>query len=63
MPHSGCSLTSVNPPNEIKADSLIRADRHITLDKLASELGRSHGSAHNFVAFIGFSKLCVCWVL
>ena len=57
MPHSGRPSTSVNPVNETKMDTLIRADRRITLNELTSELGVSHGSAHNLVGFPGFSKM------
>ena len=50
--HASFSLPinfSTNPANEMKANTLIRADKRITLDELASELGVSHGSAQNIV--------------
>ena len=49
--------TSVNLDNKAIADKLIREDRHITLDNLASELGVIHGSAHHLVESLGYSKV------
>ena len=46
---AGHPSTSVNPDNKAKTNVLIRADRRITLDELASEPGVNHGSAHNIV--------------
>ena len=63
MPYFGCPSTSANPANETKADILIRADRHVNFDELASELGVTHGSAHNIVDFLDFLKVCAHWVL
>lgn len=62
LPRVGRPSTSLNPVNKTKADALIRGDRRITIDELASELGLSHGSACNIVASLGFSKVCARWV-
>ena len=61
-PHTGRPSSSVNPANEAKADALIREDRRITLDELAENIEVSHGSAHNIVKSLGFSKVCAHWV-
>ena len=61
-PRAGHPSTSVNPANKTKADTLIRADRRITTDELASVLGVSHGSAHNIVESLEYSKVCAHWV-
>ena len=42
--HTGRPSTSDNLDNKANADKLIREDRCITLDELASELRVSHGS-------------------
>ena len=48
---TGRPSTSVNLDNRANAEKLIREDRRITLDELASELGVSHGSANHLVEF------------
>ena len=53
---AGHLSTSVNPANKRKADTLIRADRRITFNELASVLGVSHGSAHNVVEMMKMIK-------
>lgn len=60
---SGVSLsTSVDHANKVKADALIRTDRHITINKLASKLRASHISTHNIIESLGYSKVCACLV-
>ena len=61
-PRSGCPSTSVNPDNKTYADKLIRTDRRITVEELASKLDVSIGSAHSIVASLGYSKVCARWV-
>ena len=61
-PRSGRPSTSVNPDNKTYADELIRTDRRITVEELASKLDVSIGSAHSIVASLGYSKVCARWV-
>ena len=61
-PRSGHPSTSVNPENKTYADELIRTDRRITVEELASKLDVSIGSAHSIVASLGYSKVCAHWV-
>ena len=61
-PRAGRPSTSVNPANKRKADTLIKADRRITIDELASVLVVSHGSAHNIVESLEYSKVGARWV-
>ena len=61
-PCSGRPSTSVNPDNKTYADELIRTDRRITVEELASKLDVSIGSAHSIVASLGYSKVCARWV-
>ena len=60
-PRSGRPSTSVNPDNKTYADELIRTDRRITVEKLATKLDVSIGSAHSIVVSLGYSKVCACW--
>ena len=57
---AGRPSASVNPDNKTKADVLMRADRRITLDELASELGVSHGNYHNIVCWVTWVFKSVC---
>ena len=61
-PRSGRPSTSVNPDNKTYADELIRTDRRITVEELASKLAVSIGSANSIVASLGYSKVCARWV-
>ena len=60
-PRSGCPSTSVNPDNKTYADKLIRTDRCITVEELASKLDVNIGSAHSILASLGYSKVCARW--
>ena len=57
-PRSGRPSTSVNPDNKTYADELIRTDRRITVEELASKLDVSIGSAHSIVASLGYFSVC-----
>ena len=57
-PRSGHPSNSVNPDNKTYADELIRTDRRITVEELASKLDVRIGSAHSIVASLGYSKVC-----
>ena len=59
---TGRPSSSINATNKTKAEELIRTDRQISLDDIATELDISHGSAHNLVKSLGFSKVCARWV-
>ena len=59
---TGRPSSPVNLDNKANADKLIREDRRITLDELASELGVSHGSAHHLLESLGYSKVFARWV-
>ena len=59
---SGRPSTSVNPDNKTYTDELIRTDRRITVEELASKLDVSIGRPHSIVVSLGYSKVCACWV-
>ena len=61
-PRSGRPSNSVNPENKTYANELIRTDRRITVEELASKLDVSVSSAHPIVASLGYSKVCARWV-
>ena len=57
-PYSDHPSTSVNPDNKTSAEELIRTDRRITVEELASKLDVSIGSSHSIAASFGYSKVC-----
>jgi len=61
-PRAGRPASSVNTVTQEMVEALIRTDRRISLDDIARTLDISHGSAHNLVKSLGFSKVCARWV-
>jgi len=44
-------------------EDIIRADRRVTIDAVATATGCSHGQAYNMMdEWLGFHKVCSCWV-
>jgi fructose/tagatose bisphosphate aldolase len=46
-----------------RGEELIRAERRITTDSVATALGRSHGVAYSIIhGHLKFRKVCLWWV-
>lgn len=61
VPHSAFPSTSVNPANMEKAGALIRTDRQVTIDELASDSITAYNNTEslqslNFIVSLGSSN-------
>lgn len=58
IPRSDRPSTSADPANKEKTDALIKVERHITIDGLASDLRFGHYNARNIIESLEYSKVC-----
>jgi ribosomal protein S25 len=59
----GCPVETVTEATVQQVEELIRADRRITKDSVATTLGFSHGLAYSIMHdCLKFQKVCTRWV-
>ncbi|GFR33519.1 HTH_48 domain-containing protein [Trichonephila clavata] len=64
IPRAGRTRTATTDANVGKVDDMIRANRRITIDEVAEELGISHERAQNIIHDIPrYRKVSARWVL
>ncbi|GFR18113.1 histone-lysine N-methyltransferase SETMAR [Trichonephila clavata] len=62
-PRAGRTHTATTDANVGKVDGMIRANRRITIDEVAEELGISHGRAQNIIHdILRYRKVSARWV-
>ena len=61
-PRSGRPFAAHSSAKIDQADTLIKENRHITINELAESLGVSAGSAVKIMDTLGYSKVCARWV-
>ena len=44
-------------------DKIIKDDRLVTLDAIATKLGIGHNAVQEMIGSLGYRKICACWVL
>ena len=57
-PRSGRPSSAVTEANKQRVDELIRSDRRVTTSDIIEVIGVSHGSVHNIISDLGYSKVC-----
>lgn len=62
LPRSGRPVSATTPDMLRRVDVIIRADRRITVQHLASQLSVSNGSVCAMIETLGYSKVCAKWV-
>ncbi|GFQ73796.1 histone-lysine N-methyltransferase SETMAR [Trichonephila clavata] len=63
MPRAGRTRTATTDANVGKVDDMIRANRRITIDEVAEELGISHERAQNIIHdILRYRKVSARWV-
>ncbi|GFR15270.1 HTH_48 domain-containing protein [Trichonephila clavata] len=63
IPRAGRTLTATTDANVGKVDDMIRANRRITIDEVAEELGISHERAQNIIHdILRYRKVSARWV-
>jgi len=61
-PRSGRPSSAVTEANKQRVDELIRSDRRVTTKNIIYLIGVSHGTVHNIISDLGYSKVCARWV-
>ena len=61
-PRSGRPPSAVKEANKQRVDELIRSDRRVTTSEIIEMIGVSHGSVHNIISDLEYSKVCARWV-
>ena len=62
QPRSGLPRTASNEPNKKRTDEIIKEDRRVTLDKIATKLGVGHNAVQEMIGSLGYRKICARWV-
>ena len=62
QPHSGRPRTASTEPNKKRADEIIKEDRRVTLDEIATKLGIGHIVVQEMIGSLGYWKICARWV-
>ena len=62
QPRSGRPRTVSTEPNKKRVDEIIKEDRRVTLDAIATKLGIGHGAVQEMTGSLGYRKICARWV-
>jgi len=56
------ALAASTEPNKKRADEIIKEDRRVTLDEIATKLGIGHNAVQEMIGSLGYWKICALWV-
>jgi len=62
QPGSGRPRTASTEPDKKRLDKIIKEDRRVTLDAIATKLGIRHNAVQEMIRSLGYRKICVRWV-
>jgi len=62
QPPSGRPRTASTEPNKKRVDEIIKVDRRVTLDAIATKLGIEHNAVQEMIGSLGYWKICAHWV-
>jgi len=63
QPHSGRPRTASTEPNKKRVDEIIKKDRRVMLDTIATKFGIGHNAVQEMIESLGYWKICAHWVL
>ena len=58
QPRSGRPRTASTKPNKKRVDEIIKEDRRVTLDTIATKLGIGHKAVQEMIGSFGYRKIC-----
>ena len=61
-PRSGRPRTASTDRNKERVDALIREDRRITVNEIATKLAVGHSAVQEMIHSLGYRKVCARWV-
>jgi len=62
QPRSGRPRTVSTEPDKKRLDEIIKEDRCVTLDAIATKLAIRHNAVQEMIGSLGYRKICVRWV-
>ena len=62
QPRSGRPRTASAEPNKKRVDEIIKEDRRVTQDEIATKLGIGHNAVQEMIGSLGYWKICARWV-
>jgi hypothetical protein len=62
QPRSGRPQTTSTEPNKKTADEIIKEDRRVKLDAIATQFGTGHNTVQETIGSLGYRKICARWV-
>ena len=62
QPRSGRPHKASTEPNKRRVDEIIKEDRHVTPDAIATKLGIGHNAVQETTESLGYRKICARWV-
>jgi len=62
QPRSGRPRTASAEPNKKRVDEIIKEDRRVTLNAIATKLGIGHNAVQEMIGSLGYWKICTRWV-
>jgi hypothetical protein len=63
QPRSSHLRTASTESNMKRVDEIIKEDRGVTLDSIATKLGIGHNAVQEMTGSLGYLKICARWVL
>jgi len=61
-PRSGRPRTASTEPNKKRVGEVIKEDRRVTLDAIATKLGIGHSAVQEMIGSLDYRKICAHWV-
>jgi len=62
QPRGGRPRTASIEPNKKRIDEIIKEDRRVTLDAIATKLGIWHNAVQEIIGSLGYRKICARWI-
>jgi len=62
QPLSGRPRTNSTGPNKKRVDEIVKEDRRVTLDAVATKLGIRHNAVQEMTGSLGYREICAHWV-
>ena len=62
QPQSGRPWTASTEPNKKIVEEIIKEDRRVTRDAIATKLWTGHNAVQEMIGSLGYRKICASWV-
>ena len=62
QPCNSLPRTASTKPNKKRVDGIVKEDRRLMRDKIATKLGIGHNAVQEMTGSLGYQKICALWV-